>query len=49
MALWWVPAGHLPTVTEAEERVELLREHGPTANAFTFRQRFEPAETITPA
>jgi hypothetical protein len=41
-ALWWVPAGHLPTVTEAEERLEHLRAHGPTAHAFTFRRRFPP-------
>ncbi len=40
MALWWVPAGLLPTVSEAEERLEHLRAHGPTAHAFTFRQRF---------
>jgi hypothetical protein len=40
MALWWVPAGHLPTVAEAEDRLEHLRCHGPTAYAFTFRQRF---------
>jgi hypothetical protein len=40
MALWRVPAGHLPTVAEAEERLEHLRSHGPTAHAFTFRRRF---------
>ena len=40
MALWWVPAGRLPSVTEAEERLAHLRVHGPTAHAFTFRQRF---------
>lgn len=40
MALWWVPAGRLPTVAEAEERLEHLRAHGPTIRAFTFRQRF---------
>ena len=40
MALWWVPAGHHPTVAEAEERLEHLRAHGPTEFAFTFRQRF---------
>jgi hypothetical protein len=40
MALWWVPAGHLPTVAEAEERLEHLRAHGPTPFAFTFRERF---------
>ena len=38
--LWWVPTGHEPTVTEAIERLALLREHGPTAQAFTFRHPF---------
>jgi hypothetical protein len=48
MALWWVPAGHLPTVAEAEERLASLRELGPTPAAFTFKKRFpapgEPAD-----
>jgi heme-degrading monooxygenase HmoA len=38
--LWWVPAGHLPTVGEAERRLDLLRRLGPTPNAFTFREHF---------
>lgn len=40
MVLWWVPAGQLPDVQEAAERLRLLRESGPTAQAFSFRQRF---------
>jgi hypothetical protein len=40
LALWWVPAGHTPTVPEAEERLLHLRAHGPTAYVFTFRDRF---------
>lgn len=40
MVLWWVPAGHRPTVEEAEDRLRSLRDHGPTANAFTFRTSF---------
>ncbi|RZQ63553.1 DUF3291 domain-containing protein [Amycolatopsis suaedae] len=40
MVLWWVPAGHRPTVAEAEQRLDHLREHGPTPWAFTFRQPF---------
>jgi hypothetical protein len=36
--LWWVPAGHRPTVAEAEERLEALRSEGPGPAAFTFRQ-----------
>jgi heme-degrading monooxygenase HmoA len=41
VVLWWVPAGHIPSVEEAKERLEHLREHGPTPEAFTFRQSFE--------
>ncbi|MEV7558343.1 DUF3291 domain-containing protein [Streptomyces sp. NPDC089795] len=36
MVLWWVPAGHLPTVGEALDRLADLREHGPSPRAFTF-------------
>jgi hypothetical protein len=47
-ALWWVPAGHRPTVAEAEERILHLREHGSTAYAFSFRTSF-PAGASVPA
>ena len=50
-ALWWVPAGHRPTVAEAEERLTHLRVHGPTPDAFTFQHPFAPpgsAETMQP-
>jgi hypothetical protein len=40
LVLWWVPAGHIPSVDEAEERLDYLRAHGPTPEAFTFKQRF---------
>ena len=40
--MWWVPAGHIPSVEEAKERLETLIEHGPTPEAFTFRDRFAP-------
>ena len=42
MALWWVPAGHRPTIEEAKERLAALDRDGPTPFAFTFRQPFEP-------
>ena len=42
LALWWVPAGTLPTVAEAEERVAALRAEGPTPHAFSFRHHFPP-------
>ncbi|HYM15855.1 MAG TPA: DUF3291 domain-containing protein [Dehalococcoidia bacterium] len=40
LVLWWVPAGHIPSVAEADERLDHLRAHGPTERAFTFKQRF---------
>lgn len=40
MALWWVPAGHIPTIDEAKARLDLIARLGPTADAFTFRQTF---------
>lgn len=41
MALWWMPAGQLPDLAEAERRIRQLDGHGPTAEAFTFRQPFD--------
>jgi hypothetical protein len=43
-ALWWIPAGSIPTVGEAEERLTLLRAAGPSPDAFTFRQFFPPPD-----
>ena len=40
LALWWIPAGHIPTVTEALARLDHLKRHGPTPEAFTFRSPF---------
>lgn len=42
VVLWWVDAGHTPSVEEAGERLTHLREHGPTPHAFTFRESFPP-------
>jgi Domain of unknown function (DUF3291) len=40
LALWWVPAGTIPTVVEAKERIERLARDGPGPDAFTFRSPF---------
>jgi hypothetical protein len=40
MVLWWVRAGHRPTLAEGLERLERLRREGPTPSAFTFKQRY---------
>lgn len=42
LVLWWVPAGHVPTVEEAKKRLELLEANGPSSEAFTFRNPFPP-------
>lgn len=44
MALWWIAAGETPTIADAKARLECLRAHGPTARAFTFKQRFLPPD-----
>ena len=48
VALWWVPAGHIPTVQEAMERLEWLRERGPSPDAFTFNVHFPPVGLAQP-
>ncbi|MFH8973908.1 DUF3291 domain-containing protein [Streptomyces sp. NPDC017890] len=44
--LWWVPAGHRPTVAEAESRLLHLRTHGPTPYAFTLRTSFPAGASV---
>jgi hypothetical protein len=48
LALWWIPAGHVPTVAEAEERVTLLSAIGPSPDAFSFRRHFPPPDGGAP-
>jgi hypothetical protein len=45
MVMWWIPAGHIPTVEEAKERLEHLRTHGDSAHAFTFAKPFAAPES----
>ena len=42
-ALWWVPAGHIPSTDEAEQKVQELRKLGPTPSAFNLRTTFSPS------
>ncbi len=41
--LWWVPNGHIPSIEEAAQRLDMLRQQGPSAKAFTFKQDFPPS------
>ena len=42
LVLWWVPRGHRPSMAEAIARLEHLRAHGATPQAFTFSNDFPP-------
>ncbi|WP_306335631.1 DUF3291 domain-containing protein [Streptomyces sp. KL118A] len=44
LVLWWVPAGHLPTVDEGMERLADLQANGPSPRAFTFTSSYTAAE-----
>jgi Domain of unknown function (DUF3291) len=48
VALWWIEAGMLPTLVDAEERLLTLRAEGPTPHAFTLKEPYpsrRPAPT----
>jgi hypothetical protein len=34
VAMWWIEEGHIPTLEEAKERLELLNARGPSEFAF---------------
>jgi hypothetical protein len=44
MAMWWVPAGHIPTIDEAFERLAQLEAVGSSPFAFTFRHPYPPPD-----
>lgn len=46
LVLWWIPAGHSPSVEEANDRLDDLVAHGPTPHAFTFKQRFPAPDAV---
>ena len=42
LVLWWIPSGTLPSVSEAQWRLEMLRAVGPGPRAFSFKAPFPP-------
>lgn len=42
MCLWWTPADEHPSTLDGTTRLLHLGQFGPTASAFTFRDRFPP-------
>jgi hypothetical protein len=53
VVLWWVPAGHRPSVEEAVARIEHLKQHGPGNHAFDWHtasaQLWKTARCAPPA
>jgi hypothetical protein len=43
-ALWWIEAGHIPSIDEAKARLEHLQRHGETGYAFSFAAPFANAD-----
>lgn len=48
LALWWIPAGHTPSVAEAVARLDYLKQRGPSAEAFTFREFYPSPDASEP-
>ncbi|MEM9204604.1 MAG: VOC family protein, partial [Actinomycetota bacterium] len=44
---WWIPAGTIPTLAEALERLEMLRANGPSADAFPLTRTIPDPPTTT--
>lgn len=42
-AMWWIEAGHFPTIEEATYRLDYLQKNGPSAFAFDFKQKYPPS------
>jgi heme-degrading monooxygenase HmoA len=40
LALWWLPAGTVPTLSEGRAKLELIGRLGPTREAFDFKTVF---------
>jgi hypothetical protein len=47
-ALWWIPAGTIPTVHDGLSRLWLLERFGPCPQAFTFKARFPAPDRAGP-
>ncbi|HET8526873.1 MAG TPA: DUF3291 domain-containing protein [Actinomycetota bacterium] len=47
VALWWIPAGTIPSVEEGKRRLDLLIERGPTPEAFTFKRSFPAPAAVS--
>jgi hypothetical protein len=44
--LWWIQAGHIPSVAEGRERLEHYQKHGATEYAFWFNKLFPEPRAV---
>ena len=48
MAMWWVEAGHTPTLSDAKGKLALIEQLGACPEAFHVKHLFDPnGNTIT--
>jgi hypothetical protein len=47
LVLWWIRAGSLPTLEDGRERLRLLEDRGPTAQAFHFGRLFDAPRVLS--
>lgn len=40
LALWWLPAGTMPSLREGKSRLDLMEQRGPSSEAFDFKMLF---------
>ena len=50
-AMWWIPAGHIPTIDEAKERLEHIQKYGESKFSFSFAKLYpvpgeDPADPV---
>jgi len=43
-ALWWIPIGYVPTLEDAESKIQTIRKIGPSPQAFDFSKKFFPSK-----
>jgi len=43
-AIWWIPAGTVPSLADAENRLIYLRKYGPTPYSFHLGKTFSPPQ-----
>ena len=46
LALWWIPAGDLPSPASARDRLDRIKRDGPGPDAFNFAQAYTPDGSV---